>query len=215
MKKIIILLILCLLWLTQANAYLLTSSEIIGSRHFVFQLGYAGSNYGDQATLNRTGTEIKVGFGLWYPWDVLIYGVPGRYTDVAGQTFQTLGANLRFGIIKAFLGEKTPVDVSISAGVESTKTMNNNVQSGDESEWHFAVVIGKSYRRPSAYATPYLGMQYSSSNSGTKDTEMVMGFKYGLTSALSLMLEGSYHWVASNTATFNSAGWGMGVAWNI
>lgn len=220
LKKVMVSLVLILVFfLSAAYASLLTSSEIIGPRHFVFQAGYGSSNFGSQAANNRGGAELKIGCGLVYPWDILLRGGVGNYPAVAGQTFQAIGADLRYGVMKNLFGEKTPADISIVMGVEGSRTLQDNIAAADETSYHLAAIIGRSFRRPVAYATPYLGGQISSAHSSGNwlrtDHEIVLGFKYGLNAALSLIIEGSYHWVKSSTSLVNNTEVGAGVAWKI
>jgi len=217
MKKVIIIVAVIGLCLSVAQASLLTSSEIIGSRGMVLQLGYRNSNYGSLTSSNRGGVDLKFGYGLLYPLDILISGMAGNYSQVANQTFQSMGIDLRYGIVKAIYGEKTPWDVSVLMGVKGNNTLSSGSVSARETEYHVAAVIGKSYRKPTAYATPYLGTKISSvhNSSGAwqkTSQEIALGFKYGLSSLLSLMVEGNYCWVDS---TNKSAGMGAGVAWKI
>lgn len=215
MKKIMIIMFISTLCLSQAQAFLLSSSEIIGPRKFVLQLGYGSSNYGSQATLNRGGIDFKLGYGLVYPWDVLLSVASGSYPQVSNQTFQYLGLDFRYGIMKAMYGEKTPLDISILIGAMGNKTFVSGSQTAQETEYHVTAVIGRSYRRPTAYITPYLGLKLSSTYNvsgawSRTGQEIILGLKYGLNSALSLMAEGNYSWVDSSN---KSVGWGTGLAW--
>jgi hypothetical protein len=215
MKRTMIVMFVLAFCFSKAQALLLSSSEIIGPRKFVLQLGYGSSNYGSQATFNRGGMDFKLGYGLVYPWDVLFSAAAGSYPQVSNQTFQYLGLDLRYGVVKAMYGEKTPLDISILIGVMGNKTFVSGSQTAQETEYHVAAVIGRSYRKPTAYITPYLGLKLSSTYNASgawsrSGQEITLGLKYGLNSALSLMAEGNYSWVDSVN---KSVGWGAGLAW--
>ena len=216
-KKMFLLLVVIIFFASISQASLLTSSEIIGSRKLVLQMGYGSSNYGSLTSYNQRGIDVKLGYGLAYPLDVLISGVAGNYPSASTKTSQGLGIDLRYGILKGIYGEKTPMDVSVLMGVLGNNTFNSGSMSAQETEYHVMAVIGKSYRKPTAYATPYLGTKLSSTYNASGNwlrtsQEIALGFNYGLSSFLSLMVEGNYSWFDS---TNRGAGVGAGVACKI
>ncbi|MFC1510944.1 hypothetical protein ACFL5U_00955 [Candidatus Margulisiibacteriota bacterium] len=204
---------------SQAFAYMLNTSEIIGWQKMVLQVGYANENFGSQATASRSGMEFKLGYGFNDPWDGLLHIVTGSYPDVSGQTYQAVGLNVEYGLMKAKYGAKTPVDVSLLFGTELAKVLSGSAVVADETTWQVGGVVGKSLKHGSAYATPYVGSKIGwinpASNGSSTDYEILLGFKYGFTTAFSLIAEGSYHWVKGGSSPGNSAEWGMGAAWSI
>ncbi|MFH1826023.1 MAG: hypothetical protein ABH823_01870 [bacterium] len=215
MLRKIIIVSLALGFAVAAQAYMLNSSQVIGAQRMVLQLGYANRNFGDQTTANRAGAEVKLAYGLNDPWDALFYINNGQYPDVAGQTYQSFGLDFEYGVIRG-----RPVDISLVLGGQVLKNLNGGAVVLEYTNWRLAALLGRSIKREDGVAiiTPYTGAKLEfinpSTGAGSKDFEVLLGLKYGLNGALSVMLEGSYHWMFTNT-TFGGSEIGFGVAWAI
>ncbi|MFH1542745.1 MAG: hypothetical protein ABIE84_06645, partial [bacterium] len=155
--------------------------------------------------------ELKLGYGLTDPWDILGSFSSSTYPNVGNQNYQVVGLTFEYGFMKARYGKKPPFDISFLVGAENAQLLTSGTVISNETALNLGVLIGKSLvREVGAYVTPYFGLKGRFCNQSS--FEAALGIKYGLTGALSLLLEGNYISVSNNNF---GTGICFGVAWSI